>query len=54
MASGPNSKKVTGVCRKLHHEQLHDVFITNIIRIIKSRRITWMGQEAHMGEGKNA
>jgi hypothetical protein len=53
MASGPNSEKVTGVCRKLHHEQLHDELITNITRIIKSR-ITWMGQEAHMGEGKNA
>jgi hypothetical protein len=33
---------VTGGCRKLHNEELRDLYSSpSIIRMIKSRRITW-------------
>jgi hypothetical protein len=36
--------------RKLHNEELHDLYSSpSIIRIIKSRRMRWMGHVAQMG-----
>jgi hypothetical protein len=38
----------------LHNEQLHDLYSSpNIITIIKSRRMRWVGHVARMGERKN-
>jgi hypothetical protein len=52
---GPKRDEVTGGWRKLHNEELRDLYSsTNIIRIIKSRRMMWAGHVARMGEKINA
>jgi hypothetical protein len=45
---------MTGEWRKLHNEELHDLYSSSIIRIIKSRRMRWAGHVARIGENKNA
>jgi hypothetical protein len=46
---------VTGECRKLHNEELHDLYSSpSIIRIIKARRMRWARHKARMGEKRNA
>ena len=48
---GPKRDEVTGKWRKLHNEELHDVYCSpNIVRMIKSRRMRWAGHVVHMGE----
>jgi hypothetical protein len=43
-----------GGCRRLHNEELHNLYATlSIIRVIKSNRTRWVGYAAHMGEMKN-
>jgi len=38
-------------CRKLHNEELNDLYcLTNIVLVIKSRRLRWAGHVACMGE----
>jgi hypothetical protein len=47
---GPKRDEVTGDWRKLHNEELHNLYFTpNIIRMIKSRRARWAGHLARMG-----
>jgi hypothetical protein len=47
--------EVTGGWRKLHKEELHNLYSSpSIIRMIKSRRIRWAGHVARMGERRNA
>jgi hypothetical protein len=47
---GPKRDEVTGEWRKLHNEELRDLYSSaSIIRMIKSRRIRWAGQVARMG-----
>jgi hypothetical protein len=42
--------EVTGEWRKLHKEELRDLYSSpSIIRIIKSRRMIWAGHVARMG-----
>jgi hypothetical protein len=42
--------EVTGDWRKLHYEELHNLYSSpNIIRMIKSRRIRWAGHLEQMG-----
>jgi hypothetical protein len=51
---GLNRDKVTGEWRKLHSEELHNLYSSpDIIRQIKSRGMRWAGHVARMGEGKN-
>jgi hypothetical protein len=46
---------VTGDWRKLHNEELHNLYSSpNLIRIIKSRRMRWAGHVRRMGETRNA
>jgi hypothetical protein len=52
---GPKRDEVTGEWRKLHNEELRDLYSSpSIIRIIKLRRIRWAGHVARMGEKGNA
>jgi hypothetical protein len=52
---GPKMDEVTGVWRKLHNEELHNLYSSpSIIRMIKSRRMRWSGHVARMGEKRNA
>jgi hypothetical protein len=52
---GPKRNEVTGERRKLHKEELHDLYSSpSIIRIIKSRRMRWAGHVARNGEKGNA
>jgi hypothetical protein len=46
---------VTGDWRKLHNEELHGLYSSpSIIRVIKARRMRWMGHVARMGEVRGA
>jgi hypothetical protein len=48
---GPKRDEVTGEWRKLHNEQLNDLYSSpNIVQLIKSRRMRWAGHVARMGE----
>jgi hypothetical protein len=48
---GPKRDGVTGGLRKLHNEELHNLYsLPSIIRIIKSRRMRWAGHVAQMGK----
>ena len=44
---GPEREKITGELRRLHHEQLYDLYsLPNIIRVTKSRKMRWAGHVA--------
>ena len=47
---GPRRDKVAGEWRKLHNEDLNDLYSPNIVRVIKSRRMRWAGHVERMGE----
>ena len=48
---GPRRVEVTGDWRRLHNEELNDLYCSpNIVRVIKSRRMRWAGHVARMGE----
>jgi hypothetical protein len=48
---GPKRDEVTGEWRKLHGEELHNLYSTqDIIKQIKSRRMRWAGHVARMRE----
>ena len=45
--------KVTGEWRKLHKEELRDLYsLPNIVRVVKLRRMMWAGHVAHVGRGE--
>jgi hypothetical protein len=51
---GPKGDEVTGEWRKLHNEEVHNLYSSSdIIRQIKSSRMRWEGHVARMGEGRN-
>jgi hypothetical protein len=48
---GPKRNEVTGGWRKLHNEELRNLYCSpSIISMIKSERIRWTGHVARMGE----
>jgi len=50
---GPRRDEVTGDWRRLHKEELNDLYSSlNIVWVIKSRKIRWTGYVARMGEEK--
>jgi hypothetical protein len=52
---GLKRDEVTGGWRKLHNEELHNLYSSpNKIRMIKSRRMRWGWHVARMGELRNA
>jgi hypothetical protein len=52
---GPKRDEVTGEWRKLHNEELSDLYSSpSIIRKIKSRTMIWAGHVVGMGEKRNA
>jgi len=50
---GPRRDEVTGEWRRLHNEELNDLYSSpNIVRVKKSRRMRWAGHVVRMGEGR--
>ena len=50
---GPKRDEVKGKWRKLHNEELSDLYsLPNILCVVKSRRMRWAGHVARMGEGR--
>jgi hypothetical protein len=46
-------REVDGSWRKLRNDELHSLYsLPNIVRVIKARRLRWVGHVAHMGEGR--
>jgi hypothetical protein len=51
---GPKRDEVTGEWKKLHNEELNDLYsLPNIVRVVKSRRMRWAGHVARMGEDRD-
>jgi hypothetical protein len=52
---GPKRNEMTEGCRKLHNEELHNLYSSpSSIRMKKSRRVTWVGHVVRMGGKRNA
>ena len=50
---GPRRDEVTEEWRRLHNEELNDLYSSpNIVRVIKSRRMRWVGHVGRMGEDR--
>jgi hypothetical protein len=48
----PKRDEVTGEWRKLHYEELNDLYSSpSIVWVIKSRRMRWAGHVSRMGRG---
>jgi hypothetical protein len=51
----PKRDEVTREWRKLHNEELNDLYSShNILQVIKFRRIEWVGRVARMGQRRGA
>ena len=52
---GPRRDEVTGKWRRLYNEELNDLYSSpNIVRVIKSRKMSWTGHVARMFEERVA
>jgi hypothetical protein len=51
---GPKTDDATGEWRRLHNEELNDLYSSPNIRVIKSIRMRWEGHVARMGEKRGA
>jgi hypothetical protein len=51
---GPKNDEVMGEWRKLRNEELHDLYSSqSVIRMIKLRRVRWVGHVSRMGKKRN-
>jgi hypothetical protein len=49
---GPKREE-DGSWRKLHNDEIHNLYSSsNIVKVIKSRRMRWVGHVARMGKGR--
>jgi hypothetical protein len=52
---GPKREEVIGGWRRLHNEEPHNFYASpNVISVVKSRRVRWVGHVARMGTMRNA
>jgi hypothetical protein len=52
---GPKGEEVAGGWRRLHNEELRNLYASpNVIRVIKRKRMRWAGHAARMGGMRNA
>jgi hypothetical protein len=52
---GPKREEVTGDWRRLHNEQLHNLYAPpNVTKVMKPRGVRWAGYVVCMGEVRNA
>jgi hypothetical protein len=52
---GPKREEVAGGWRRLQYEDLYNLYTSpNIIRLVKSMRMRWVGHVAHVGDMRNA
>jgi hypothetical protein len=52
---GPKREEVAGGWRRLHNEELHNLYASpDIVMVIKSRRVRWAGHVALTGKMRNA
>ena len=49
---GPKKDEVAGEWRKLHNEELYDLYSPNSIGVVKSKRTRWTGHVVRMGKGR--
>jgi hypothetical protein len=50
---GPKRDEVTGEWKKLHNEELNDLYsLPNIVRVVKSRRMRWAEHVERMGANR--
>jgi len=51
---GPEMEEVTGGWRRLHNEELYNLYTSpNVIKVITSRMMRWEGYVAQMGDMRN-
>ena len=50
---GPKRNEVTGEWRKVHNEELNDMYSSpNVVQMIKGRGMRWAGHIAYTGESR--
>jgi hypothetical protein len=51
---GPERDEVIREWRRLHNKELYVMYSSNIVPVMKSRRLRWTGRVARMGESRCA
>jgi hypothetical protein len=52
---GSKREETVGGWRRVHNEELHNFYASpNVIRLIKSRKMRWMGHVACLGQMRNS